>query len=854
MARAPKEKPDYSQQVADRLIEQLEAGVAPWQKPWAPGTRFAPYNPTTDKEYRGMNSVWLMMQGRTDSRWMTYRQAEGQGAQVRKGESGTLIQYWKVEDRQKVLDDRGNPVLDSDGKAVMRTVRLEKPRVMSAVVFNAEQIDNLPELVQRPALPEFERHARAEAMLAASPAALRHINGDQAYYMPSTDMITLPEPGQFHSPDAYYATALHEVGHSTGHPSRLDRDLSHPFGSEGYAREELRAEIASLMLGEQLGIGHDPGNHVAYVQSWIRKLREDPREIFRAAADAEKIMKFMLDLEREKQIERGAAEPAPAGDVALSMTPDLLESILGPWQGLDSTKLSIRDMLLDVSGTWDRSAEVSAEAAAIVAKTSIDAFARRPSAVELFDSLIERHHGALRPVVAYLNDHSPGWRNGLEQRQAPDQGAKPVQNLAPERVTLNVPYAEKEHAKAAGARWDKEAKHWYAPQGADLDKLARWHGDAPAPRSEIPEVEFKAALLAAGLVIPATDLPVMNGEMQRVQALGDKAGARSGAYVGYKDGHPAGFIQNYLKGTKENWKSERIVQSLPPQDRARMLEESEQRRAERNKAQVEGYEKTAATIVARLEQMPAANGQHPYLVEKAVLPLGLREMDGGPINVPPGDPKPMLFGRKGDLIVPYRDIDGKVWGAQAISPNGRKSLPKGAKLVGCFHMIGDPNGANTVAIAEGYSTAATIHQATGLPVAVAFNANNLRVVAEAIHGRYPDHALLIAGDNDHRREQEGGSNVGKAKAEEAALQVGAQVVLPPFQSEEPGSDWNDFARSRGDAAVSAEFRQALAIAQRKELAQDIREEREEILQRSLGQQLEAATRERSPEREPELSR
>ena len=107
----------------------------------------------------------------------------------------------------------------------------------------------------------------------------------------------------------YYATALHEVGHATGHPSRLNReDLGHPFGSEAYAREELRAEIASLMLGEQLGIGHDPGQHVAYVGSWIRALENDPREIFRAAADAEKITTLVRSFEREheQQTESGA--------------------------------------------------------------------------------------------------------------------------------------------------------------------------------------------------------------------------------------------------------------------------------------------------------------------------------------------------------------------------------------------------------------------------------------------------------------------------------------------------------------------------------------------------------------------
>ncbi|WP_256562624.1 zincin-like metallopeptidase domain-containing protein, partial [Pseudomonas sp. HMSC066A08] len=116
----------------------------------------------------------------------------------------------------------------------------------------------------------------------------------------STDSITLPERNQFPTADNYYATALHELGHWTGHPSRLDRDLAHPFGSEGYAREELRAEIASLMLGERLEIGHDPGQHAAYVGSWIKALKEDPKEIFRAASDAERISGYVMDFEQEQ--------------------------------------------------------------------------------------------------------------------------------------------------------------------------------------------------------------------------------------------------------------------------------------------------------------------------------------------------------------------------------------------------------------------------------------------------------------------------------------------------------------------------------------------------------------------------
>ncbi|MBW9878691.1 DNA primase, partial [Escherichia coli] len=141
---------------------------------------------------------------------------------------------------------------------------------------------------------------RAESILEASGAKISHDQVDRAFYRMSTDSIHLPQQASFPSADRYYATALHELSHWTGHASRLDRDLSHPFGSEGYAREELRAEIASMIIGDELGIGHDPSQHVAYVKSWIKALQDDPLEIFRAAADAEKIQGFVLGLEQQR--------------------------------------------------------------------------------------------------------------------------------------------------------------------------------------------------------------------------------------------------------------------------------------------------------------------------------------------------------------------------------------------------------------------------------------------------------------------------------------------------------------------------------------------------------------------------
>lgn len=293
-------KKPFHEVVAEKLIEQLKAGTAPWQKPWAAGEFGSmPMNPTTGNRYKGINSIQLMMQGRSDPRWMTYNQANAQDAQVRKGEKSTMIQYWKFSE-ERIKKEDGKPVLDAKGNQVKETVLLERPKCFHAYVFNAEQIDGLPAITRKE--QTWNAVERAEHILQASGARITHAAGDRAFYRPSTDSITMPERSQFPSADNYYATALHELGHWTGHPSRLDRDLSHPFGSEGYAKEELRAEISSMILGNELGIGHDPGQHVAYVGSWIKALQEDPLEIFRAAADAEKIQAFVLAFE-QKQVQ-----------------------------------------------------------------------------------------------------------------------------------------------------------------------------------------------------------------------------------------------------------------------------------------------------------------------------------------------------------------------------------------------------------------------------------------------------------------------------------------------------------------------------------------------------------------------
>jgi antirestriction protein ArdC/phage/plasmid primase-like uncharacterized protein len=708
---------DYVNQVAASIIEQLKAGTAPWLKPWYPGERFLPYNPTTGNAYRGMNAVWLMSradsEGHSDVRWMTYRQAQASDAQVRKGERGTAIQFWKWQGLEPVHDADGKAVLDENGQPGRQVVRYERPRVWSAVVFNAEQIDGLAPAPEWSPPAEWERQQRAETILTRSEATIRHVRGDRAYYRLDQDTITLPERVQFSSADQYYATALHELGHWTGHPSRLNReDLGHPFGSEAYAREELRAEIASLMLGEQLGIGHDPGQHVAYVASWIRVLEIDPRAIFRAAADADQITRHIRPFEHEREQQRDQEQEAALADVN------------------------------DASGP--------------VAPVAL-----------------------VRAPILIREDH-------------------PAMTTSDDRTYLAVPYDEKDDAKALGAKWDRQPKAWYVPAGMDLEAFVPWLPTRDSVHIAVdtdPREEFAQALRESGLQINGQ--PEMDGRLYRVPVEGDRGSERSGAYVGHLDRRPAGYIQNFRTGQRINWKSAGRATALDVQDRAQMAAEAAQKRRERAAERERQYERTAQEVNA-IWTTATPTQAHPYLAEKGVASHGLRQ------------------DALGRLLVPVQDVAGKLWSFQRVGPDGFKQFYEGGRVEGGHFVIGDLGMAGPLLIAEGYATAATLHELTGGAAIVAFNAGNLMPVARTYRRLYPDREIYIAGDNDHRREAEGKPNVGREKAEEAAAAIGGVTLLPTFRADDLGSDWNDVARAQGADRAREQLAVAIAIGEREQ--------------------------------------
>ncbi len=304
------EKRDFRQEVTDRIIDMLEKGAAPWQKPWEPSASALgmPNNPTTEKAYRGGNAIHLMAtalrRGYDDPRWMTYKQASDQGWQVRKGEKGTQIEYWEVKPASR---ERGNdPAPDASTDQQSEGDRGRNGRLIHRVytVFNVKQIDGVPPYKPKEHTP-FEVVHSGEQILAHSGAKISHDQADRAFYSRSSDSIHLPPKDAFQDAAGYYGTALHELAHWTGHPARLNRSTlndTYRFGDTNYAKEELRAELASVFLAAERGIPHKPEQHAAYVGSWIAALQKDKNEIFRAAHDASAASDYLLALERDRSI------------------------------------------------------------------------------------------------------------------------------------------------------------------------------------------------------------------------------------------------------------------------------------------------------------------------------------------------------------------------------------------------------------------------------------------------------------------------------------------------------------------------------------------------------------------------
>lgn len=298
-------KQDIYQKVTDKIIADLEQGELTWLKPWSAGNmdgRIVKPLRHNGMAYSGINVLMLwgaaLEAGFLSPNWMTFKQAKELGANVRKGERGNPVVY-------------SNTITKTEEQADGSEEERKIPFMKAYTVFNVEQIEGLPDhfyAKPEPVIDPAQRIDHAEAFFAASRADIRH-GGNRAFYAGGSDHVQMPVFETFRSPEAYYATLGHELTHWTKHPKRLDREFGRKkWGDEGYAREELVAELGAAFLCADLGLTPEAGtDHAAYIQSWLKVLKEDKRAIFSAAAHAQKAADFLHGFQKSETEEGVAA-------------------------------------------------------------------------------------------------------------------------------------------------------------------------------------------------------------------------------------------------------------------------------------------------------------------------------------------------------------------------------------------------------------------------------------------------------------------------------------------------------------------------------------------------------------------
>lgn len=278
---------DIYANVTNSIIAALEQGTPPWVRPWQDSGDAIPSNIVTGKPYRGINVLMLYVEATsknyTDNRWLTFKQAGDIGARIRKGEHGTQIVFYRMRE----IKDAKSDVADADA-ADTRSI----PLLRTYTVFNASQLESVPDRFAICPVLAWQPVEEAEQVLIKTGAVICH-GGNRAFYRPSDDIIQLPPSASFEKPEDYYATALHELCHWTGHPHRLNRVLTGRRDIEAYAYEELVAEIGAAFLCAYSRLSARL-EHASYISTWLDALRRDKRLIFVAAGAAQKAADFVL--------------------------------------------------------------------------------------------------------------------------------------------------------------------------------------------------------------------------------------------------------------------------------------------------------------------------------------------------------------------------------------------------------------------------------------------------------------------------------------------------------------------------------------------------------------------------------
>ncbi|PHN00918.1 ArdC family protein [Flavilitoribacter nigricans] len=295
-------KKDLYQEVTNKMITLLEKGVSPWRCTW---NRYGlARNYATKHQYTGINAILMNLTEHPIPYFMTFRQAKNMGGKIRKGSKAETVYFFKP-----LFKDQEDNYVSLDQAKALKGMGEEVqiiPMLKCFKVFNIADIEDIEFDIPEVELQEHERIVKCEAIIKNVPNAPQYVfeDANKAYYNPIADKLNMPDIRQFTTAEEYYVTFFHELSHSTGHKSRLDREGVmglNPFGSAGYSKEELLAEMGASFLAAHVGINYDEitENSAAYLQGWLSALKADKKLIFKAAAEAQKAVDYILAIQRK---------------------------------------------------------------------------------------------------------------------------------------------------------------------------------------------------------------------------------------------------------------------------------------------------------------------------------------------------------------------------------------------------------------------------------------------------------------------------------------------------------------------------------------------------------------------------
>lgn len=332
-----------AEQVGEKMANQLNDNRSIFTKPMKEdGTSqfVMPINARTKQRYAGAAALVLLMQNRRDPRWLSYDQARFNKTPVKRGAYGVLIEFNSTNElRQKT--ENGQPVMKENGQPKMERVKLDEPVTVQAFLFNGKDLSNLKtgEVKTNPLSPV----ERAEAILQNSGVKVETA-GTLMQYDRERDVIQMPGKDAFEKPELFYAAALHELAHATQHENRLNRSQTDLSAHGELVREELRANIASILISAQLNLPYDLGQHQDYLKEWSALLKEEPQELFKAAADAQKIADYVSALEKNREISQESKQTQSAGKFTEGMEIDYNNTTYKVLQKQSKGAFKIEDM------------------------------------------------------------------------------------------------------------------------------------------------------------------------------------------------------------------------------------------------------------------------------------------------------------------------------------------------------------------------------------------------------------------------------------------------------------------------------------------------------------------------------